>query len=162
LSGTGRSRCPTVAAPNQEGCKCSARGEASRRTTTSHSAREVGSRRSTREAAEQSWGCNSSSGGGGGGKAASQGECCLVAHMPHFEADNRCEAVRHATGATSVASDRWNLRQEPYAVAPHVRICGGGAGRPASLLRRGALISWTKVSWFHDQGSRRPISAPRP
>ena len=36
LSGTGRSRLPTVAAPNQEGCKCSARGEASRRTTTSH------------------------------------------------------------------------------------------------------------------------------
>jgi hypothetical protein len=36
LSGTGRSRCPTVAALNQEGRKCSARGEASRRTTTSH------------------------------------------------------------------------------------------------------------------------------
>jgi hypothetical protein len=36
LSGTGRSRWPTVAALNQEGRKCSARGEASRRTTTSH------------------------------------------------------------------------------------------------------------------------------
>ena len=36
LSGTGISRWPTVAALNLEGRKCSARGEASRRTTTSH------------------------------------------------------------------------------------------------------------------------------
>ena len=36
LSGTGRSRRPTVAAPSNEGRKCSARGEASRHTTTSH------------------------------------------------------------------------------------------------------------------------------
>ena len=30
---------------------------------------------------------------------------------------------------------RYNLRQEPYAVVPHVRICAGGAGQPASLPR---------------------------
>ena len=28
---------------------------------------------------------------------------------------------------------RHDLRQEPYAVVPHVRICAGGAGQPASL-----------------------------
>ena len=27
------------------------------------------------------------------------------------------------------------LRQEPYEVVPHVRICAGGAGQPASLPR---------------------------
>jgi hypothetical protein len=30
---------------------------------------------------------------------------------------------------------RHYLRQEPYAVAPHVRIWAGGAGQPASLPR---------------------------
>jgi len=30
---------------------------------------------------------------------------------------------------------RYNLRQEPYAVVPHVRIWAGGAGQPASLPR---------------------------
>jgi len=29
---------------------------------------------------------------------------------------------------TRTASDRHDPRQEPYAVAPHVRICGGGLG----------------------------------
>lgn len=28
---------------------------------------------------------------------------------------------------------RHDLRQEPYAVVPHVRICAGAAGQPASL-----------------------------
>ena len=28
---------------------------------------------------------------------------------------------------------RHDLRQEPYAVMPHVRICAGGAGQPAFL-----------------------------
>lgn len=28
---------------------------------------------------------------------------------------------------------RYYLRQEPYEVVPHVRICAGGAGRPAFL-----------------------------
>lgn len=120
---------------------CSARGEASRRTTTSHSTREVGSRRSTGEAAEQGCRCNSCGGGGGGEKTGTQGECRLAAHMPHFEADNRCEAIRHATGATLVATGRWNLRLEPYVVAPHVRICGGGAECPASLFRQLAARS---------------------
>jgi len=30
---------------------------------------------------------------------------------------------------------RHHLRQEPSAVAPHARICAGGAGQPASLPR---------------------------
>jgi 2'-5' RNA ligase len=30
---------------------------------------------------------------------------------------------------------RHNSRQEPYAVVPHVRICAGGAGKPAFLPR---------------------------
>ncbi len=30
---------------------------------------------------------------------------------------------------------RHDLRQEPYAVVPHVRICAGGGGQPPSLPR---------------------------
>ena len=30
---------------------------------------------------------------------------------------------------------RQNLRQEPYEVIPHVRICAGGVGQPTFLPR---------------------------
>jgi hypothetical protein len=32
---------------------------------------------------------------------------------------------------------RQNLRQEPYEVIPHVRICAGGVGQPTFLPRPG-------------------------
>jgi len=41
----------------------------------------------------------------------------------------------HLPPVPEPASDRPDPRQEPYAVAPHVRIRGGGAGRLAFLLR---------------------------
>jgi hypothetical protein len=43
---------------------------------------------------------------------------------------------------------RHDLRQEPYAVIPPVRICAGGAGKPASLPQP-----------FHDQRRLLPAEA---
>jgi hypothetical protein len=37
---------------------------------------------------------------------------------------------------------RQNLRQEPYEVIPHVRICAGGVGQPTFLPRL------EPVMWF--------------
>jgi len=56
---------------------------------------------------------------------------------------------------------RYHLRQEPYAVVPHVRICGGGAGQPAFLprpfiphqLNRGVAYSQTKDRFARSKGS---------
>jgi hypothetical protein len=43
--------------------------------------------------------------------------------------------LAHLPPIPPTTSDRHDPRQEPYAVALHVRIRGGGAGRPASLLQ---------------------------
>src|SRR5207247_8773786 len=41
----------------------------------------------------------------------------------------------HHSPVSLEAAGRCHLRQEPDAVMPHVRICGGGYGQPSSLLR---------------------------
>src|SRR5437773_391577 len=41
----------------------------------------------------------------------------------------------HHSPVSLEATWRCHLRQEPDAVMPHVRICGGGYGQPSSLLR---------------------------
>ena len=46
-------------------------------------------------------------------------------------ASNALERIRRAGGS----DQRHYPRQEPDAVIPHVRICGGGRGRPRFLLR---------------------------
>ena len=38
--------------------------------------------------------------------------------------------------ARSPVPTRYDLRQESYEVIPHVRLCAGGAGQPASLPRQ--------------------------
>jgi hypothetical protein len=60
----------------------------------------------------------------------------LPAVAPHGPLDDAlASCAGHLPPVSLPTSDRHDLRQEPYAVAPHVRICGGGAGRPASLLQ---------------------------
>ena len=44
---------------------------------------------------------------------------------------------------------RHDLRQEPYAVMPHVRICAGGAGQPALLpqpAEQARLLRWLALT----------------
>ena len=50
----------------------------------------------------------------------------LATHVSIDRALVACPA--HLPPVPEPASDRHDPRQEPYAVAPHVRICGGGAG----------------------------------
>jgi hypothetical protein len=137
LSGTGRSRCPTVAAPVNEGRKCSARGEASRHKTTSHRRgksdrgvvpvklpnKAVGDTPAAAEAVE--------------GRPRAKGRVRVF----HLRRTSRrvtqdFGATHPRRSLTSVAADRQHLRQEPYAVVPHVRICAGGGERSPSLPRR--------------------------
>jgi hypothetical protein len=134
LSGTGRSRCPTVAAPVNEGRKCSARGEASRHKTTSHRRgksdrgvvpvkppnKAVGETPAAAEAVE--------------GRPRAKGRVRVF----HLRRTSRritqdFGATHPRRSLTSVAADRQHLRQEPYAVVPHVRICAGGGERSPSL-----------------------------
>jgi len=42
---------------------------------------------------------------------------------------------------------RHDLRQEPYAVMPHVRICAGGAGQPAFLPQPIYLLTHRKFCY---------------
>ena len=51
---------------------------------------------------------------------------------PHGQVASSCPCL---SSLPFSASWRHYLRQEPYAVVPHVRICAGGAGQPASLPR---------------------------
>lgn len=57
---------------------------------------------------------------------------------------------------------RHNLRQEPYAVMPHVRICAGG-GRRVTGVPTATLSSWrgrTYSVWIDcDGGQCRPVHA---
>jgi hypothetical protein len=88
-------------------------------------AREVGSRRSTEEAAEQGCGGSSCGGGGGGGKAASQGKCCCGAHVPAIEPGLRhgkC-ARWHTTDGTRPS---WcEVRPDCCTTSTRSNACGG-------------------------------------
>ena len=62
------------------------------------------------------------------------------------------DGVREA--ACLSASSRHDSRQEPYAVAPHVRICAGGGGQPPSLPRSPSHAA-QKREWPHDSEGPR-------
>ena len=116
-----------MAALNQEGRKCSARGEASRRTTTSHwrgkSDRGVVPMKLPNKAA----GAIPAAAEVVEGRPRAQGEAEGVSLAPHFEAEIASFDAPHLRRPlTLVAVDRHYPRQEPYAVVPHVRICAGG------------------------------------
>ena len=51
---------------------------------------------------------------------------------------------------------RHDLRQEPYAVMPRVRICAGGAGQPASLPRPVNIARFEKL---RAEGRMQPAGA---
>jgi hypothetical protein len=93
--------------------------------------RELGSRRSTDEAAEPR---GSSLGGGGGGKGASQGERRSASHAPDTVRGHACSRGRQMCGRRSYAC-HYYPRQEPYAVVPLVQICAAGGQQWSSLPR---------------------------
>jgi hypothetical protein len=46
---------------------------------------------------------------------------------------------------------RQNLRQEPYEVIPHVRICAGGVGQPTFLPRPDLKTLKINVMFYYRQ-----------
>jgi hypothetical protein len=89
---------------------------------------EVGLLRSTEEAAEQRRVCNGRAAEVVEGRRQAKGNPSVGnAYRPSSRV-HATSVQRRIRRAASCWSYRHDPRQEPYAVVPHVRICGGGAG----------------------------------
>lgn len=94
----------------------------------------------------------------GAGEALPEPSSELVSHVsPDREL---ASSPAHLPPVLGPASDRHDPRQEPYAVIPLVRICGGGIGRLAFLLR--SIQNWenaggAQYAATHSLSSAAPV-----